>query len=598
MTSQPNPATAPELRAAVQACRKALISVALASGLINLLMLTGPLFMLQVYDRVLPSRSVQTLIGLALFALVLYAFQGVLEALRIRLLFRIGLALDEVLSPRVFDIVMRAALQNGAPVDGLQALRDLDSIRVFTSSLALTALFDLPWMPLYVAICFSFHPWLGWAVLVGVFVLCALTLVTEIVIRAPSQQLVALAGTRRQFAEAARRNAGLLQALGMRRRMAAYWGKENTTYLERQQWISDLSGGFGSLSRTLRLVLQSAVLALGAYLVTHQEATAGVMIAATILTSRALAPVELATANWRSFIAARQSWRMLSGALQTVPQEQHRVALPPPSGTLRVTAISVAAPGRSAAVLDNVSFTLTAGSALGVIGPSGSGKSSLARALVGIWKPARGIIRLDGATPDQWSPDALGRCIGYLPQEVELFSGTVAQNIARFEPDADAALLIAAARTAGVHEVILRLPNGYETQVGEAGALLSGGQRQRVALARALYRDPFLVVLDEPNSNLDAPGEAALTNAIGAIRARGGVAVVIAHRPSAVRAVDHILILNEGRVQAFGPRAEILREPPPQQPQEEIVRTQEQRTIRKPAAGKRRNGAGQTRSVS
>jgi ATP-binding cassette subfamily C protein len=305
-------------------------------------------------------------------------------------------------------------------------------------------------------------------------------------------------------------------------------------------------------------MLQSGVLALGAYLVVQQEASAGVIIAATILTSRALAPIELAIANWRSIIAARQSWRALGVALDEVPTEIERVPLPPPRQTLRVTSLSVVAPGSVTPSLHEVSFTLTAGTALGLIGPSGSGKSSLARALVGVWKPARGVIRLDGATPDQWSADALGRHIGYLPQEVELFAGTVAQNIARFEPNPDPAQLIAAAKTAGVHELILRLPNGYETDVGDAGSRLSGGQRQRVALARALYRDPFLVVLDEPNSNLDARGEQALTHAIASVRTRGGIAIVIAHRPSAVRAVDRVMILNEGRVQAFGARDTIL----------------------------------------
>jgi PrtD family type I secretion system ABC transporter len=350
----------------------------------------------------------------------------------------------------------------------------------------------------------------------------------------------------------------------MRGRMAERWSAENSGYLRRQQAITDLASGFGSASRILRLVLQSAVLALGALLVIGQEASAGVIIAATIITSRALAPIELAIANWRAFVAARQGWRRLSDALASTPAELPRVPLPAPRQSLRVTALSVMPPGSDAVALHEVGFTLNAGMALGIIGPSGSGKSSLARALAGIWKPARGVIRLDGATPDQWSPDALGRSIGYLPQEVELFAGTVAENITRFANDADPACLIAAAKIAGVHEMILRLPNGYETQVGDAGALLSGGQRQRVALARALYGDPFLVILDEPNSNLDARGEQALTGAINAVRGRGGIAIVIAHRPSAVRAVDHVLILNEGRMQAFGARDKILGHPAPQ----------------------------------
>jgi PrtD family type I secretion system ABC transporter len=522
-------------------------------------MLTGPLFMLQVYDRVLPSRSIQTLVGLALFTLILYAFQGVLEALRMRLLTRIGFALDGRLSPRVFAAIMRVATRGSTAVtDALQSLRDLDTIRGFFSSIALAGLFDLPWMPFYVAICFAFHPLIGWTVLAGALILGATTVLTEAATRRPSRDLAQLLGTRQRLAEVARRNAGVLQALGMERRMAARWGAENTGFLLQQQAISDLTAVFGSLSRTLRLLLQSAVLGLGAYLVIRQEASGGVIIAATILTSRALAPIESVIANWRSFVAARQGWSRLSAVLLETPPRQERVALPRPSQTLRVTALSVVPPGGAVPALHDATFTLRAGEALGLIGPTGSGKSSLARALVGIWAPARGVIRIDGATSDQWDVDELGRSIGYLPQEIELFAGTVAQNIARFTPTIDPAALIAAAKAAGVHEMILRLPNGYETEVGEAGSRLSGGQRQRIALARALYGDPFLVVLDEPNANLDAPGEQALTDAIRAVRARGGIVVVVAHRPSAVIAVDHVLVLNEGRMQAIGPRDRVL----------------------------------------
>jgi PrtD family type I secretion system ABC transporter len=376
--------------------------------------------------------------------------------------------------------------------------------------------------------------------------------------RGPSRASVALAASRHALAEAARRNAGLLHALGMRQRIGRVWSKANETYLHQQQIVSDMVGEFGSLSRVLRIVMQSAVLGVGAYLVINQQTTAGVMLAATILSARALAPVELAIANWKSFVTARQSWRRLSEILAAVPNEVDRISLPNPARNLRVTAVTLVPPGMGAAALHEVSFTINAGSALGVIGPSGSGKSSLARALVGIWKPVRGAIRFDGATLDQWSPDVLGSFIGYLPQEVDLFDGTVADNISRFESEADPSKLIAAAIAADVHNVILRLPQGYKTQVGESGVMLSGGQRQRIAFARALYGDPFLVVLDEPSSNLDAVGEQALTRAIRAVRARGGIAIIIAHRPSAVAAVDHILVLNEGRVQAFGARDEIL----------------------------------------
>jgi PrtD family type I secretion system ABC transporter len=554
-----NPASvAPELRDATRACRKALLGVAAASGLINLLMLTGPLFMLQVYDRVLPSRSIPTLVGLGMLALVMFALQGLLDTLRGRILVRIGRSLDEGLSPRLFDAAMRSAVQTGVPGHGLQALRDLDSVRSFVSSIGLASFFDLPWTPFYVAICFLFHPWLGSAVLLGACVLCLLALLTEVTTRAPSREAVTLVTARRLLADAACRNAPLLQALGMRQRMAERWSNENAAYLDRQQRMSDIMANLGSLSRTIRLVMQSSILGLGACLVINQEATGGVILAATILSSRALAPVELAIANWRSFLVARQSWGRLSEVLQLVPCEAVRTALPPPRQTVRLAAVSLTPPGSASVVLHDVSFMLAAGRALGVIGPSGSGKSSLARALVGVWKPARGVIRIDGATLDQWPADVLGRSLGYLPQEVELFAGTVAQNISRFATDDDSASVVLAAQTAGVHEIILRLPDGYETQVGEGGVLLSGGQRQRIALARALYGQPFFLVLDEPSSNLDAAGENALTAAIGAIRARGGIVVVIAHRPHALLAVDDVLVLNEGRVQAFGPRAQVL----------------------------------------
>jgi PrtD family type I secretion system ABC transporter len=554
------PGLAGELRAAIRAFRSALIGVGVATGLINLLSLTGPLFMLQVYDRVLPSRSLPTLGGLALLVLVLFAFQGLLDLLRGRILLRIGRGLDEKLSPRAFEIMLRAPRHPHAAVEGLQSIRDLDHVRSFASSVGLTAFFDLPWMPLYVAVCFLFHPVMGFAVLFGALVICSLTVLTERLTREPSRASVALAAARHKLAEAARRNAALIQALGMRGRMGEQWMRANDVYLQSQQTANDIVVGFGSLSRVLRIIVQSAVLGIGAYLVINQEATAGVMLAATVLSARALAPVELAIANWKAFVTARQGWLRLSEALTAIPIEEERIGLPPPARNLRLTAVTLVPPGMGAAALHDVSFSLTAGNALGVIGPTGSGKTSLARALVGVLKPVRGTIRLDGATLDQWSPDVFGRFIGYLPQEVELFEGTVAENIARFESDADPTRLIAAATAAGVHDVILRLPQGYKTPVGEGGALLSGGQRQRIALARALYGDPFLVVLDEPNSNLDAPGEQALAAAIGGIRARGGIAVVIAHRPSAVAAVDHILVLNEGRVQAFGPREQILQQ--------------------------------------
>lgn len=547
-----------ELTRALGQCRRAFLGIGLMTAMINVLYLTGSFFMLEVYDRVIPGRSVPTLVGLAILACLLYGIQGVLDMIRGRVLVRIGSALDEALSGRIYDIIVRLPLKTRGRGDGLQALRDLDQIRSFLSGLGPTALFDLPWMPLYLAICFLFHPWLGLVTLGGAVILVTLTILTEVLTRGPSRRAVALGQSRTSMAEAARRNAEVLQAMGMRRRIRNLWGEANAGYQDSNRRTADVAGGFGAMSKVLRMVLQSAVLAVGAYLVIQQQATAGIMIAASILASRALAPAELAIANWRGFVGARSSWKRLQDLLVLLPEQPAAMALPAPCASLSVESAAVTAPGGNRLLVQDVSLAVKAGSALGVIGPSASGKSSFARMIMGIWPAVRGKVRLDGAALEQWDPEALGPSVGYLPQDVELFAGTVSQNIARFDPEAKPEAIIAAARAAGVHELVLRLPEGYETEIGESGHLVSAGQRQRIALARALYGDPFLVVLDEPNSNLDNEGEQALTAAILGVRQRGGLAVVIAHRPSALAGVDLVLVLAEGRMQAFGPKDEIL----------------------------------------
>jgi ATP-binding cassette subfamily C protein len=534
------------------------VGIGLFSGVSNVLMLTGSFFMLEVYDRVLPSRSVPTLVGLAILAGLLFAFQAIIDLVRGRLLVRIGASLDEALSDRVYDAIVRLPLRLGYMNEGLQPLRDLDNVRSFLSSLGPTALFDLPWMLLYLGICFAFHLWLGITALIGAIILVGLALLTEFSTRAPTQAATGFAVSRTSLAETSRRNADVLVAMGMAKRLRESWGQSNRKYMASQQQLADVVGGLGAISRAFRLMLQSGVLGLGAYLVIHQEATAGVIIASSILTARALAPVDLAIANWRGFVSARQSWVRLTKLLGMLPPLDVPMSLPRPVDSLTVMGASTTPPGNQKVVVQDVTFTLKRGSGLGVIGPSASGKSSLARMLVGVWRPVRGKITLDGAALDQWSPDVIGRDIGYLPQNVELIAGTVAQNISRFEVDADSKAVIAAAQAAGVHEVILNLPAGYETQVGEQGMALSAGQQQRVALARALYGDPFMVVLDEPNSNLDAEGETALTQAILGVRARHGVVVVVAHRPSALAGVDLVLVMNQGRVQLFGKKEEVL----------------------------------------
>ncbi|RUU48650.1 type I secretion system permease/ATPase [Mesorhizobium sp. M6A.T.Ca.TU.002.02.2.1] len=558
--SHPHPSEPPRttLAAVLASFRRALAGIALMSGVVNVLALTGSFFMLQVYDRVIPGRSVPTLVGLAVFAGTLFVFQGVLELIRSRLLVRIGMALDARLSGQVYAALMRLPLRTKLAGDGLQSLRDLDQVRSFMSSAGPTALFDLPWMPLYLAICFLFHFWIGMTALAGVVILFSLTLLAEIRTREPARKANSQAAARNTLAEATRRNVEVLQAMGFGSRIAERWSGINADYLDTNATASDLAGTLGTISKILRMMLQSGILAIGAYLVIHQEATGGIMIASSIMMSRALAPIELAIAHWRGFVTARQAWTRLTQLLVLLPETAISVSLPAPRSALSVENISVTPPGERRMVVQDATFALERGVGLGIVGPSASGKSSLVRAIAGIWLPVRGTVRLDGATLDQWSPEELGNHVGYLPQDVQLFDGTIAENIARFEPQAPSDKILAAARAAGVHDLVIHLPEGYETRIGEAGSALSAGQRQRIALARALYGDPFLVILDEPNSNLDAEGEAALTEAIQSVRARGGVAIVVAHRPSALASLDQVLVMANARIVAFGPKNEIL----------------------------------------
>ena len=547
-----------ELGEALDACRSAFWAIGLFSGMSNILMLTGSMFMLEIYDRVLPSRSVSTLVALLMLAAGLYGALAILDLIRGRIMVRIGNSLDEAVSERVYDAIVRLPLIIGNRGDGIQPLRDLDAVRSFLSGLGPIAFFDLPWIPFYLAICFAFHPYIGLTALVGAIVLVALTLVTEVMMRRPGKDMADHARNRSLLAEASRRNSEAILAMGMNARLAKRWTQTNQQYVTANRVASDVGGGLGALSKVLRMLLQSMLLAVGALLVINQQATAGVIIAGSILGARALAPVDLAIANWKAFIAARQGWGRLNQLLTALPAVTTPMALDAPTHTLVVENASAAPPGEQKIVVFDATLKLEAGNGLGVIGPTASGKSSLARMLVGIWRPVRGRVSLDGAALDQWSPEGLGQHIGYLPQDVELMAGTVAQNIARFEEDADPNLVLAAARAAGVHDLIVSLPEGYGTQVGEHGAALSAGQGQRIALARALYRDPFLVVLDEPNANLDSEGDEALTQAILSVRKRNGIVVVVAHRPSAITGVDLILVMNKGRMHHFGPKDEIL----------------------------------------
>ncbi len=547
-----------ELGDALRACRNAFIGVGVMSCMINLLYLTGSVFMLEVYDRVLPSRSVPTLIGIVVLAAGLYATQGVLDLLRSRILGRIGTSLDEALNERVFETVVKLPLMVGNRNDGLQPLRDLDNVRSFLGSMGPSAFFDLPWLPFYLAICFAFHWLIGVTALAGALLLVGLTLITEFMSRQPAKDAMTLAAKRNDIATSSRRNAEVLVAMGMAGRLTKRWSETNETYLAGNQRASDVAGGLGAIAKVMRMMLQSAVLAVGAYLVIYQEATAGIIIAGSILSARALAPVDLAIAHWKGFVAARISWRRLSSLLEKLPAQQTQTLLQAPENRLSVEAVSIVPPGDQRLIVQDVNLVMEAGHGLGIIGPSGSGKSSLVRALVGVWQPARGKVRLDGAALDQWSSDVLGRYVGYLPQDVELFGGSVAQNISRFDPEAKSDAIIAAAKEAGVHEMIIKMRDGYDTQIGEQGTSLSAGQAQRVALARALYGNPFLIVLDEPNSNLDSEGDEALTRAVRGARERGAIVIVVAHRPVGIEAVDQLLVLKDGKMQAFGPKEQVL----------------------------------------
>lgn len=548
-----------ELASALHDCRRAFAGIVVFSGLMNLLTLTGPLFMLQIYDRVVPSQSIPTLIGLAVITALLYAALGFFDNLRARILIRVAAYVDEVVHPKVFRAIVTLPLRNALPGDGLQPLRDLDQIRSFIGGGGPAAFADLPFLPFQIIICFLIDPLIGWAVICGAVVIFFLTLLTDVTVRKATEDASVKGGERMAMIEASRRNAEVLRALGMSSRLAKRWGEVNRSYEASHQTVLERSGTYSGISKVFRMMFQSFLLGLGAYLVIVNHASFGVIIAASILGARALQPIEMLVANWKGFVASRQAWGRLNRLLAQFPDTEDPMPLPAPKGTLKVENLAVVPPASSRPSVVDVSFQIKAGSALGVIGPSGAGKSSLVRVVIGAWAPARGRIRLDGAALEQWHPDSLGKHIGYLPQDVELFAGSVAENIARFDPEAVPEKIVEAAKTAGVHDLILHFPEGYSTQIGEGGSALSAGQRQRVALARALYGDPFLVVLDEPNSNLDAEGDAALTQAILSVRRRGGIAIVVAHRPSALEGVDMALAMVNGGMAAFGEKEEVLR---------------------------------------
>ncbi|MBN9314138.1 MAG: type I secretion system permease/ATPase [Devosia sp.] len=533
------------------------------SGLINLLALTGSFYMMQVYDRALTSGSIQTLVALSTLAIGLYLFQGCFDVIRSQVLVRVGARFDQEIAPVAHRVTVDMPRLGFSTSEAMERGRDVDTVRSFLSGQGPGALFDLPWIPLYLAFVYFLHPWLGGLTLAGAVLLTLLTLLSEVMVRRINNDTRQAAIARGAIADSNARNAEVLKAMGFAPRAVERFDEVNREHLLLQTRSSDLGGTFGAVSRVLRMVLQSAILGLGAYLTIKGELSAGAIIAASVASARALAPVDQAIANWKPFVAARMAFQRLRETMTALSKAVEPMELPAPHRSLKVDKITVAAPGSGQVLLSEASFDVQAGRAVGIIGPSGGGKTTLVRALTGIWPVLRGAVRIDEAELEQWPEETIGRHLGYLPQEVALLDATVEENISRLAERADPAKVVEAAMVAGIHELILRLPQGYTTQLGPQGTALSAGQRQRIGLARALYGNPFLLVMDEPNSNLDSEGETALTAAIEQVKARGGIVVIVAHRPSALQAVDDIGLIQAGKLVAFGPRDKIL---PPTQP--------------------------------
>jgi len=546
---------------ALRQLRRTFVVVGLFSAAINLLMLTGPLYMLQVYDRVLSSGSVATLQGLFVIVVVLYVFLGIYEFLRSRLLSRASYRLDDAVGQKAFGYHLQTGIEQTRAMHN--PARDLGIVRGFLAGPAIRGLFDLPWMPLFLAVVFFIHPWLGWLTSAGAVIIIVAALLNQMSTRQPISTAMELDAVERNFLERCRRNAEAILALGMQQKIVQRWNELHHRSLAHSQQGGDRSEAYSAFSKAFRLLLQSMLLTLGAFLAIRQEISAGSIVATSIIAGRALSPVDQVIGQWRSIARARESQKNLRAAFETLPPEKKHIRLPDPKGLLNVRRVTKVTPAHlrtaeRSKILDQVSFTLNPGDGLGVIGNSAAGKSSLARILVGAWQPDIGEVRLDGALLHQWHPDDLGRHIGYLPQMLEMLPGTIAENIARFEAKARDAEVIEAAKIAGVHEMILALPDGYSTQIGTVAQPLSGGQMQRLGLARAIFGIPRLIVLDEPNSNLDNSGDDALAKAISTLREKGCVVVVMAHRPSVINAVNKVLILDKGKVAHFDSREAIF----------------------------------------
>lgn len=523
----------------------------------NILMLTGPLFMLQVYDRVLASGSVSTLVALSILVAILYSLYGFLEFVRGRIMSRVGQQIDEQYRLTAFNMVSHFAKQGMERVN-LAPMQDLVTVRNFVSGPGPLAFLDMPWAPIYLFVIYLMHPLLGLAALCAVLLLAGLAILNHNLIATPAEAARKAQAAAQALGAESRRNVETSSVLGMTNAVRDRWVQLQLESLEAQTTASDKGGAVTAASRTLRLLFQSAILALGAYLAVRQQISPGTMIAASIIMSRALAPVEQTVTHWQGFVAFREAWKRFSSLMQELPKSAQKLSLPAPQGRVSVEALTVFSQADKRPLLQGISFQLAPGSGLGIIGPTGAGKTTLARALTGNWPFKQGVVRLDGADLEHWDPVELGPHLGYLPQRVDLFEGTISQNIARFRQSASADDIVIAAKQAAVHDMIQQLPDGYNTHIGPRGGTLSAGQCQRIGLARALFGQPALVILDEPNANLDAEGEAALIKAVLSVRARGGTVIVVAHRPSAIAALDKLMMLRDGRMIAFGDKDDVL----------------------------------------
>ena len=547
------------LQAALKACKGSFISVGVFSLFVNALMLVPTFYMLQVYGRVVTSGSLSTLTMLTIIMVVLTITTGLLEWIRSRIMVRVSTKLDVILSRDVYRASFKQALATGGMNASAQPLSDLTSLRQFLTGNGVFAFFDAPWLPIYVAVMFMFHPWYGWMAIGCAIVLICLAYANEkvtgkAIADANRENIAASLYTTKNL-----RNAEVIDSMGMLNSLINRWSLRQKKVLLLQSVASDNGGVVTSTSKTFRVMVQSLILGLGAYLAVNHEISPGLVIAGSVLLGRALAPIDLIIGSWKGFIAARGQYSRLNEILSKLQSEPVRMALPAPEGNITVENMIVGAPGSRSAIIKGISFAVQAGTVVGVIGPSASGKSTLARALLGIWPPQHGSVRLDGADISNWDKAELGPYIGYLPQDIELFEGTISENIARFG-DVDAELVVQAAKVAGVHEMILLLPDGYDTVIGSDGVNLSGGQRQRIGLARAIYGTPRLIILDEPNSNLDEVGERALSYALEYLKATGATIFVITHRTNILSQLDRLLVMKDGLLSMYGPSEQVIAE--------------------------------------